>query len=56
MSYTSLENQIRLIMSEARKSAGRRMLDDWQKRVNARVDALQQSNKEEQPENKEKKD
>lgn len=45
MTYKSLESQIKSIMSETRRSAGKKMLDDWQRRVNAAVDKLQQPTK-----------
>ena len=49
MSYKSLESQIKDTVIEARKSAGKKMLDAWQKRVNAAVDRLQEPPKEEKP-------
>lgn len=53
MSYKSLESQIKDTVIEARKSAGKKMLDDWQKRVNDAVDKLQPP-KEEKPVKEEK--
>lgn len=41
MTYKSLESQIKSTVVEARQSKGRKMLDDWQKRVNKAVDDLQ---------------
>lgn len=48
MAYKSLESQIKATVLEARQSKGRKMLDDWQKRVNKAVDDLQPK-KEEKP-------
>lgn len=53
MSYKSLESQIKDTMTEARKSAGKKMLDAWQDRVNKAVDKLQPP-KEEKPVKEEK--
>lgn len=41
MAYKSLESQIKASILEARQSQGRKMLDDWQKRVNKAVDDVQ---------------
>ena len=49
MTYKSLESQIRTTVVEARQSKGRKMLDDWQKRVNKAVDDLQPKKEEEKP-------
>lgn len=49
MTYKSLESQIKSSLIEGRKSAGKKMLDDWQKRVNNAVDKLQELPKEEKP-------
>lgn len=43
MTYKSLESQIRQTLSEGRKSAGQKMLDDWQKRVNDKAEKLEKS-------------
>lgn len=48
MGYKSLESQIKSTLVEARQSTGKKMLDDWQKRVNKAVDDLQPK-KEEKP-------
>ena len=49
MTYKSLESQIKATVLEARQSKGRKMLDDWQKRVNKAVDDLQPKKEEEKP-------
>lgn len=41
MAYKSLESQIKATVLEARQSKGRKMLDDWQRRVNRALKDLQ---------------
>lgn len=49
MTYKSLETKIKEVVVESRQSKGRKMLDDWQKRVNKVVDDLQPKKEEEKP-------
>lgn len=43
MTYKSLESQIRSTMVEARKAAGQKAIDAWQKRINDKADKLEKS-------------
>lgn len=49
MTYKSLESQIKATVLEARQSKGRKMLDDWQKRIDRLVDEMQPKKEEDKP-------